>query len=241
MKILKYGSIINVIGYLFIFLGISQLFSSFISALILIGLGIVMTKWFTKLTEHFNIDFSNKKRIILGIALFLLFGFTAPETTKPVDSNKNSDVAVVDTKKIEQKKKDEEEKKKQQEAKEQAKLEAEKQAQAHAEAERIAQEQAAAEAQKAQEAELARQQAQAAQEAAMLAEQQRQAQEAKVQAETQARNNSPIAQSYIANVNTKKFHQSGCSYLPEQKNQRTFSSRNEAINAGYDPCKKCNP
>lgn len=227
MKILKYGSIINIIGYLFIFLGISQLFISFISALILIGLGIVMTKWFTKLTEHFNIDFSNKKRIILGIALFLLFGFTAPETTKPVDSNKNSDVAVVDTKKIEQKKKDEEEKKKQQEAKEQAKLEAEKQAQAHAEAERIAQEQAA--------------EAQKAQEAAMLAEQQRQVQEAKVQAETQARNNSPIAQSYIANVNTKKFHQSGCSYLPEQKNQRTFSSRNEAINAGYDPCKKCNP
>lgn len=51
----------------------------------------------------------------------------------------------------------------------------------------------------------------------------------------------PIANTYIGNKNSKKFHRPTCSYLPNQENQVTFSSRNEAIAAGYEPCKRCNP
>ena len=46
---------------------------------------------------------------------------------------------------------------------------------------------------------------------------------------------------YIGNKNTKKFHLPSCSYLPEEKNQVAFNSREEAIEEGFDPCKKCNP
>lgn len=51
----------------------------------------------------------------------------------------------------------------------------------------------------------------------------------------------PIANTYIGNKNSKKFHRPSCSYLPDQKNQVTFDSREEAINKGYDPCGHCNP
>lgn len=234
MKILKYKSmIINIIGYLFILSGLSQLFSNFMTGLIMAGLGFVMLSSFTKVMEHYNISISNKKRIIIGIVLFCLIGLTAPASSKINGANNKDNIAIVDKEAEEQSKKEAEEKKKEQEAKAQAKLEAEK----------IAQEQEAAEkARQAQELEQQRQ-AQAAQEAAILQQQREEqaAQEARNQAAVQARDNSPIAQSYIANVNTKKFHQSSCSYLPEQHNQRTFSSRNEAINSGYVPCKKCNP
>ncbi|NLD50733.1 MAG: hypothetical protein GX660_26635 [Clostridiaceae bacterium] len=46
---------------------------------------------------------------------------------------------------------------------------------------------------------------------------------------------------YIGNKNTKKFHRSSCSSLPYPKNQVIFNSREEAINAGYEACKRCNP
>ena len=51
----------------------------------------------------------------------------------------------------------------------------------------------------------------------------------------------PIANAYIGNKNSKKFHRPTCSYLPNQENQVTFSSRDAAIAAGYDPCGRCNP
>ena len=51
----------------------------------------------------------------------------------------------------------------------------------------------------------------------------------------------PIANAYIGNKNSKKFHRPTCSYLPNQENQVTFSSRDAAIAAGYDPCRRCNP
>lgn len=51
----------------------------------------------------------------------------------------------------------------------------------------------------------------------------------------------PVANTYIGNKNSKKFHRPTCSYLPNQENQVTFSSRSEAIAAGYDPCGRCNP
>ena len=50
-----------------------------------------------------------------------------------------------------------------------------------------------------------------------------------------------IADGYIGNVNSHKFHHSWCSYLPDQENQIVFSSREDAIAAGYDPCGRCYP
>lgn len=49
---------------------------------------------------------------------------------------------------------------------------------------------------------------------------------------------------YILNTNTKKFHRTGCSAVKQMKesNKQTFTgSREEVINKGYSPCKKCNP
>lgn len=46
---------------------------------------------------------------------------------------------------------------------------------------------------------------------------------------------------YIGNKNTKVFHRDTCSYLPDPKNRVTFTTRDEAINAGYRSCRKCNP
>ena len=239
MKIFKsIAMIINIFGYLIIVVGLLQLFNSFLSGVVLIGLGFVMTSGFIKVMDRFKMDFSNKKRVILGVSLICLFSLVTPESPKTIDNDHSNDVSIVDTKKEKQEQKAAEEKKRQQEA----------EAQAKQEAERLAQEQAKAEAQKAQqeqEAALAQQQreAQAAKEAE-AAQQQRQEQAANAardQTTNQAKSNTAIAQSYIANVNTKKFHLPSCSYLPDQHNQKTFSSRNEAVSAGYAACKKCNP
>ena len=55
--------------------------------------------------------------------------------------------------------------------------------------------------------------------------------------------NAPPVQAikYIGNKNTKKFHLETCGSLPELKNQLYFKIRDEAIKAGYIPCKICNP
>ena len=49
--------------------------------------------------------------------------------------------------------------------------------------------------------------------------------------------------SYVGNANTGKFHVSSCSSVNKmsEKNKVFFSSRDEAINQGYVPCKRCNP
>ena len=49
--------------------------------------------------------------------------------------------------------------------------------------------------------------------------------------------------SYIGNANTGKFHVAGCNSVGKmsEKNKVFFSSREEAINQGYVPCKLCNP
>ena len=48
---------------------------------------------------------------------------------------------------------------------------------------------------------------------------------------------------YIGNLDTHKFHKPSCKYSAKisEKNKVTFSSRDEAINQGYSPCKICNP
>lgn len=47
--------------------------------------------------------------------------------------------------------------------------------------------------------------------------------------------------SYIGNSNSHKFHDPSCSYLPAEQNRVYFSTRDEAVNDGYAPCKKCDP
>ena len=50
-------------------------------------------------------------------------------------------------------------------------------------------------------------------------------------------------QTYVGNKNTKKFHYEWCSSAKQIKasNRVELSSRAAAINAGYVPCKNCNP
>lgn len=49
--------------------------------------------------------------------------------------------------------------------------------------------------------------------------------------------------SYVGNANSGKFHESWCSSVNKMSegNKVFFSNREEAINQGYMPCKKCNP
>ncbi len=51
----------------------------------------------------------------------------------------------------------------------------------------------------------------------------------------------PSESSYIGNSNSKKFHKITCGGLPSEKNRVYFSSREEAIENGFSPCKTCNP
>lgn len=49
---------------------------------------------------------------------------------------------------------------------------------------------------------------------------------------------------YVLNTKTMKFHYPSCSSVEDIKaeNRKDFSgSRDEVINMGYQPCKKCNP
>ncbi len=51
------------------------------------------------------------------------------------------------------------------------------------------------------------------------------------------------ALAYIGNHNTYKFHHDGCRYVARMNegNKVWFDTREEAINAGYIPCKVCRP
>ena len=48
---------------------------------------------------------------------------------------------------------------------------------------------------------------------------------------------------YIGNRNSKKLHYANCPSVDDMKdkNKVEFYSRDEAINQGYVPCKRCNP
>ncbi len=52
-----------------------------------------------------------------------------------------------------------------------------------------------------------------------------------------------IATDFIGNNSSLKFHYSNCRVGKKIKadHQVNFNSREEAINAGYTPCKICNP
>ena len=49
--------------------------------------------------------------------------------------------------------------------------------------------------------------------------------------------------SYIGNRNTRKLHRASCSSVSQMNegNKVGFDSRSEAIEGGYDPCKRCKP
>lgn len=48
-------------------------------------------------------------------------------------------------------------------------------------------------------------------------------------------------ESYIGNLNSKKFHLPSCSSLPKEDNRVYFATRDAAVEAGYTPCGLCNP
>ena len=50
-----------------------------------------------------------------------------------------------------------------------------------------------------------------------------------------------VSQTYIGNKKSKKFHLPTCGGLPEAQNRIEFNSREDAINAGMQPCRRCNP
>lgn len=52
-----------------------------------------------------------------------------------------------------------------------------------------------------------------------------------------------VADAYIGNCHSYKFHEDYCSsvYQMKDRNKVYFDTRDEAINAGYVPCKRCNP
>lgn len=50
-----------------------------------------------------------------------------------------------------------------------------------------------------------------------------------------------ISTRYIGNIETKKFHYSWCSYLPDSENRTSLYGRASAISQGYSPCEHCNP
>lgn len=66
-----------------------------------------------------------------------------------------------------------------------------------------------------------------------------------VDSETQSdkNNTDSIKTMYCANIKSKVFHKSDCSLVINMKDENKFylSYRNELINDGYIPCKKCNP
>lgn len=52
-----------------------------------------------------------------------------------------------------------------------------------------------------------------------------------------------VTSAYVGNYNTLKFHKAGCSSVKKISPSHVvdFSTRDEVINAGYEPCKICNP
>lgn len=51
-------------------------------------------------------------------------------------------------------------------------------------------------------------------------------------------------ETYVLNQNTKKFHRPDCksvSTIKEENKANFTGSRQELLNAGYSPCKNCNP
>ena len=51
----------------------------------------------------------------------------------------------------------------------------------------------------------------------------------------------PEEHRYIGNKSSKKVHDPDCSFLPDERNRVYFDDLDEALDDGYEPCKKCHP
>ncbi len=60
---------------------------------------------------------------------------------------------------------------------------------------------------------------------------------------TLGHDNPVLASTYIGNAHTYKFHYAHCRYVRQmnEDNKVYFESRDEAVDAGYVPCKVCRP
>ena len=59
--------------------------------------------------------------------------------------------------------------------------------------------------------------------------------------ETASPKNSTISGDYHGNIDSLKFHKSGCKHFNCKNCTKIFNTRDEAVKAGYSPCKICNP
>lgn len=52
-----------------------------------------------------------------------------------------------------------------------------------------------------------------------------------------------LASNYVGNAKTHKFHYTDCASASKMNpaNRVNFNTREDAVNAGYVPCKRCNP
>ncbi|MGN0163409.1 MAG: Ada metal-binding domain-containing protein [Candidatus Ornithomonoglobus sp.] len=57
----------------------------------------------------------------------------------------------------------------------------------------------------------------------------------------QSANSSVSTAKYIGNASSRKFHKKSCSHLPNKDNQVYYSTREQAIKDGMEPCKVCEP
>ena len=58
---------------------------------------------------------------------------------------------------------------------------------------------------------------------------------------TESDSSSATEYRYVGNVNSKKFHTLDCKNLPDETNRIWFTTREEAVTAGYSPCGNCDP
>jgi hypothetical protein len=52
---------------------------------------------------------------------------------------------------------------------------------------------------------------------------------------------SPIKAIFRGNIVSETFHKAGCIYYKSNSNTEYFENRDDAIKAGFKPCKNCNP
>lgn len=68
--------------------------------------------------------------------------------------------------------------------------------------------------------------------------------ESSAQSSSDTFDNQSTVGTYIVNTNTKKFHKTTCSSVQsiKEKNKKKYTgNRENLINNGYSPCKKCKP
>ena len=58
---------------------------------------------------------------------------------------------------------------------------------------------------------------------------------------TSTKQTEPAEHRYIGNKSSKKVHTPDCSFLPDKNNRIYFDDLDEALDNGYEPCKKCHP